>query len=213
MTQNNEELTDSQITEAEKRAYKSHEERRREILEVAVAILSEVRQEKFSTKEIAARLDMAEASFYRHFQSKSEVLSELVAFCDSAFTAMFNDIDARSGLSMVDRALVKVQALLAFAQANPGITRILTGEALVYESPLVQKQMRECIARAQKSIASSLRLAVTFREIRADYPVTAQADLMVCLVEGRWKRFTQSDFTQDPTEGFEEVVRVFSCRD
>ena len=75
MTQNNEELTDSQITEAEKRAYKSHEERRREILEAAVAILSEVRQEKFSTKEIAARLDMAEASFYRHFQSKSEVLS------------------------------------------------------------------------------------------------------------------------------------------
>ncbi len=192
-----------------RRQYVRGEDRRQQIMEAVVRLLSARRQEKFTTKEIAANVGVSEACLYRHFKNKAEILSGIVDFCDRSVVEMCAQIDAKSGLTMLDRAVVKMQALLTFAETNPGLTRILTGEALVYEDASVAEHVRRILAKAETSMRQSLKLAVIEREIAADANISMHANLMMSFVEGRWRRFTQSGFTTKPTEGWIAVSHLF----
>ena len=203
--------TDATAVEGVKprRQYRRSADRKQEIMEAVVHLLSERRQEKFTTKEIAARVGVSEASLFRHFRSKAEILSGIVNFCDSAVASMCSEIDAKSGMSMVQRAVFKVHALLSFAEANPGLTRLLTGEALVYEDDAVADHVRRVVAKAETSIRQSLKLAIVEREIAADCNISMHANIMVSFVEGRWRRFSQSGFIVKPTEGWTAARTMF----
>ncbi len=192
-----------------RRQYRSGANRRQEIMEAVVKLLSERKQEKFTTKEIASSVGVSEACLYRHFKNKAEILSGIADFCDSAVSAMCSEIDAKSGLSMRERAIAKMQVLLSFAEANPGLTRLLTGEALVYEDAAVAERILRIIAKAETSMRQSLKLAIIEREIAADTNISMHANLMMSFVEGRWRRFSQSGFTAKPTEGWSAAKRLF----
>lgn len=192
-----------------RRQYRRGADRRQEIMEAVVTLLSDRRQEKFTTKEIAASVGVSEACLYRHFKNKAEILAGIADFCDSAISGMCSEIDAKSGLTMRERAIVKMQALLSFSEANPGLTRILTGEALVYEDPSVAEHIQRIIAKAETSIRQSLKLAIIEREVAADTNISMHVNLMMSFVEGRWRRFSQSGFSAKPTEGWTAVKRLF----
>ena len=185
-----------------KRVYKKGDERRQEILSAVVTLLGKPRLEKFTTKEIAAATGLSEAALYRHFTNKAEILRQIVAFCETAFTSMFSAAEAVSGTTHRMRALAKVQALLQFAEKNPGITRLLTGEALVYEDAVVLEYMNHVLDKAELSIKQTLKLAILDREIAADTNTAAVASCYLSYVIGRWRRYTQSQFKKKPTEGF-----------
>lgn len=193
-----------------RRQYRRSADRRREIMEAVVRLLSEPRQEKFTTKEIAAAVGVSEACLYRHFKSKAEILAGLADFCESAISGMCSEIDATSGMTMKERSIAKMQALLQFAQANPGLTRILTGEALVYEDPAIAQHVGRIIAKAETGMRQSLKLAIIEREVSADSNISMHANLMMSFVEGRWRRFTQSGFAAKPTEGWSAAKALFS---
>ena len=198
----NEALADNAEESVAKRAYKKSVDRQQEILTAVVMLLGKPRLEKFTTREIATATGFSEAALYRHFTNKAEILRQLVAFCEQSFTGMFSAAEAVPNKTHCLRALVKVQALLQFAEVNPGITRVLTGEALVYEAPEVLDYMNHVLDKAELSIKQTLKLAVIEREIAADANVTAAASVYMSYVIGRWRRFTQSQFRKKPTEGF-----------
>lgn len=115
---------------------------------------------------------------------------------------MFSELDAVEGLTYTQRATAKVRALLEFAEKNPGLTRLMTGEALVFEEGRVQQYMTHVISKAETSVRQTLKLAVVNREIAADTNVARCAEVYVSFVTGRWLRFSQSGFTKRPTEGW-----------
>ena len=192
-----------------KRVYKKGDERRQEILSAVVTLLGKPRLEKFTTKEIAAVTGLSEAALYRHFTNKAEILRQIVAFCETSFASMFAAAEAVSGTTHRMRALAKVQALLQFAEKNPGITRLLTGEALVYEDAVVLEYMNHVIDKAEMSVRQTLKLAILDREIAADTNVSAVAGVYLSYVIGRWRRYTQSQFKKKPTEGFGTAEMFF----
>ena len=194
-----------------KRVYKKGDERRQEILSAVVTLLGKPRLEKFTTKEIAAVTGLSEAALYRHFTNKAEILRQIVAFCETSFASMFAAVEAVSGTTHRMRALAKVQALLQFAEKNPGITRLLTGEALVYEDAVVLEYMNHVIDNAEMSVRQTLKLAILDREIAADTNVSAVAAVYLSYVIGRWRRYTQSQFKKKPTEGFGTAEMFFSA--
>ncbi len=187
---------------AAKRQYKKSADRRQEILSAVVTLLGKPRLEKFTTKEIAAATGLSEAALYRHFTNKAEILKQIVAFCETAFASMFSSAEAMDGMTHRQRAMAKVQALLRFAEVNPGIARLLTGEALVYEDPAVLDYMNHVLDKAELSIKQTLKLAIVEREMAADTNVSAVASVYLSYVVGRWRRFTQSQFKKKPLEGF-----------
>ncbi len=190
------------------RQYKRTQERRQEILVAAVELLSTPSCCSLTTKEIAKFLGIADGALYRHFSGKTEILAELVGFCRNAFDNMFETINAESGVPLLEKAKVKARALLLFAEANPGLTRLLTGEALFAEDDSVKAAMQETLGRVEKALAGTLELAAMHHEIRSDVEAGQRAALIMSFVEGGWVRFAASGFTQKPSDGWQQAQDV-----
>ena len=90
--------------------------------------------------------------------------------------------------------------LLAFAQKNRGMTRVLIGDALVNEDERLQLRINQLLDRLEAVLKQALRFGVTQNELTADVDVTAQANLLMSFVTGRWHQFAKSGFKRDPAE-------------
>lgn len=191
-----------------RRQYRRTAERRQEILVAVVQLLSNPNCSNVTTKEIAKFMGVADGALYRHFSGKTEILRELIGFCHSAFESMFTEINAEANVTMLTRAKVKARALLLFAEANSGLTRLLTGEALCGEAPEVKILMRDTLAHAETAIARSLELALVQREVPMEVDVALRAAAIMSYVQGRWARFVASEFQEQPTAGWDVAEQL-----
>ena len=174
-------------------------ERKLQILQTLAVMLEQPKGEKITTAALAARLAVSEAALYRHFASKAQMFEGLIEFIESTVFGLINQIgdEQENGLSQV-QAIVSM--LLGFAERNPGMTRVLIGDALVNEDERLQLRMNQFIERVELAIKQALRVAVTQGQAREE-EVAARANMMTSLVLGRWHRFAKSGFKQSPSEG------------
>lgn len=174
-------------------------QRKLQILQALAAMLEQPKGEKITTAALAARLDVSEAALYRHFASKAQMFEGLIDFIESSVFGLINQIAERED-GGVDQAHQILQMLLGFAVSNPGMTRVLIGDALVNEDERLQLRMNQFYDKVELACKQSLRLAATQGHgIEAD--VAARASLLVSYVVGRWHRYAKSGFKQNPTEG------------
>lgn len=173
-------------------------QRKLQILQALAAMLEQPKGEKITTAALARQLDVSEAALYRHFASKAQMYEGLIEFIESSVFGLFNQIADGEPDGMA-RAHAMLQVLLSFAANNPGMTRVLIGDALVGEDERLQLRMNQFYDKVELAFKQALRQAVTQgRGQEAD--VAARAALLVSYVAGRWHRFAKSGFRQDPTE-------------
>ncbi len=174
-------------------------ERKNQILQVLAQMLQAPKSEKITTAALAARLDVSEAALYRHFASKAQMFEGLIGFVEETVFGLINKISAEqeSGLKQA-HAITAV--LLSFAEKNPGMTRVLIGDALVNEDGRLQARINQLHDRLEATLKQSLRLAATQGEIDKDADAAAQANLMLAYVIGRWHQYAKSGFKRLPTE-------------
>lgn len=135
-------------------------ERRLEILRALAGILEAPRWEKITTALLAEKLDVSEAALYRHFASKAQMYEGLIEFIESSVFTLANRIAAEE-TDARRQAPKLVETLLAFAETNPGMVRVLTGEALVGEHERLQARMNQFFDRFEATLKQSLKLAAT----------------------------------------------------
>ena len=174
-------------------------QRKLQILEALASMLEQPRGEKITTAALAKRLDVSEAALYRHFASKAQMFEGLIEFIDSSVFGLINQIAEREE-NGIDQAHATMHMLLGFAAANPGMTRVLIGDALVGEDERLQARMNGFYDRIELAFKQSLRLAVTQGHGQEDQ-VAARANLLASYVTGRWHRYAKSGFKQHPVEG------------
>ena len=174
-------------------------QRKLQILEALAAMLEQPRGEKITTAALAKRLDVSEAALYRHFASKAQMFEGLIEFIESSVFGLINQIAEREE-NGVQQARATLNMLLAFAGANPGMTRVLIGDALVNEDDRLQARMNGFYDRVELALKQSLRLAVTQGE-GIETEVAERANLMLSYVTGRWHRYAKTGFKQHPAEG------------
>jgi TetR/AcrR family transcriptional regulator len=174
-------------------------ERKLQILQALAGMLEQPKGEKITTAALAARLDVSEAALYRHFASKAQMFEGLIEFIESSVFGLINQI-AEKEEGGVQQAHAMLQMLLSFAANNPGMTRVLIGDALVNEDERLQLRMNQFYDKVELACKQSLRLAVT-QGHGQEADVAARASLLVSYVVGRWHRFAKSGFKQNPTEG------------
>jgi TetR/AcrR family transcriptional regulator len=174
-------------------------ERKLQILQTLAEMLEKPSAEKVTTAALAARLEVSEAALYRHFASKAQMFEGLIAFIEETIFGLVNKIGAeqKSGLAQVEQTLVM---LLGFAMKNPGMTRVLIGDALVNENERLQLRINQLHDRIETTLKQSLRFAVSERELPQDLDTAAQANILVAFVVGRWHQFAKSGFKRDPME-------------
>ena len=174
-------------------------QRKLQILQALAAMLEQPKGEKITTAALAKRLDVSEAALYRHFASKAQMFEGLIEFIESTVFGLINQIAEREEGGM-DQAHATLQMLLSFAANNPGMTRVLIGDALVNEDERLTLRMNQFYDKVELAFKQSLRVAVT-QGHGQEADVGARAGLLVSYVTGRWHRFAKSGFRHNPAEG------------
>jgi TetR/AcrR family transcriptional regulator len=174
-------------------------ERRHQILQTLAQMLEQPAGEKVTTAALAARLSVSEAALYRHFKGKAEMFEGLIEFIEQTLFALINRItgEEKSGLRQLEGIMT---VLLGFAQKNRGMTRVLIGDALVNEDDRLQLRINQLHDRLEAALKQALRFGVSQKEIAPEVDITAQANLLLSFVTGRWHQFAKSGFKRDPAE-------------
>ena len=181
-------------------------ERKLQILQTLAEMLETPAAERITTAALAAKLDVSEAALYRHFASKAQMFEGLIAFIEETIFGLVNKItsESTSGLAQLEGVL---SMLLGFAKKNRGMTRVLIGDALVNENERLQQRINQLHDRLETTLKQCLRFAASQREIPDEVDVTAQANLLLAVVVGRWHKFAKSGFKRDPLEAWDAQWR------
>jgi len=175
-------------------------ERRHQILQTLAAMLENPRAEKVTTAALASKLDVSEAALYRHFASKAQMYEGLIEFIETTLFTLVNKIaaDTQDGTAQAQQI---VGVLLGFADKNPGMTRVLIGDALVNEDERLQARINQLIDRLEAALRQSLRVAQAANAWHGD--ANADAAVLIAYVVGRWQLFAKSGFKRHPQEGWD----------
>jgi TetR/AcrR family transcriptional regulator len=206
----NDDLSASAPAEEKTRKRPRPGERRLQILQVLAEMLQNPRGERVTTAALAAKIDVSEAALYRHFASKAQMFEGLIAFIEQTVFGLINQINQKeeSGLAQTRGIL---QMLLVFAEKNPGMTRVLLGDALLQEDDRLQDRISQVLDRVEASLKQSLRIGQSQGGAPGNAgqdDVAVRAALLMSFVLGRWHRFARSGFKKLPTEASEISLRI-----
>ena len=172
-------------------------ERRLQILQTLAQMLETPKGEKITTAALAARLACSEAALYRHFASKAQMFEGLIEFIEASRFGLINQISSQEveGLRQIEHILA---LLLNFAQRNQGMTRVLTGDALVNENERLQARINQLHDKIEAALKQALRVAATQDRLSPEADFGALANLLLCFVVGRWQLYAKSGFSREP---------------
>ncbi|WP_420788363.1 nucleoid occlusion factor SlmA [Vibrio alginolyticus] len=186
--------------------------RREEILQALAEMLESTDgASRITTAKLAKQVGVSEAALYRHFPSKARMFEGLIEFIEEALMTRINRIldDEKDTL---ERIRMVLHLILAFSERNPGLTRILSGHALMFEN----ERLRERINQLFERIETQLRQILRERKIREgkSFPVEERilAAQILGQVEGSLNRFVRSDFKYQPTANFDEYWALLSAQ-
>ncbi|MGB2426966.1 MAG: nucleoid occlusion factor SlmA [Alteromonas sp.] len=175
--------------------------RRAQILQCLAGMLETNPGQRITTAKLAEQVGVSEAALYRHFPSKARMFEGLIEFIEETLFSRINKIVAEEK-DATARCQMILHLLLGFAEKNPGITRILNGDALLGE----QERLRTRIAKLYERLETQFKQVLRERKLREGKELPADegviANLLVCYADGRINLFIRSEFTRKPTEDF-----------
>ena len=186
-------------TSARKRARPG--ERREQILQALAAMLEQPGGERITTAALAARLGVSEAALYRHFASKAQMFEALIDFIESSVFGLINQIGEREPPGAARAARIAT-LVLQFGERNPGMTRVMVGDALVGEHERLQARMNQLFDKLEAALRQSLRDGAPqdAEVLTPDLDAKVAAALLAAFIAGRLQRFARSGFRRSPSE-------------
>jgi TetR/AcrR family transcriptional regulator len=183
--------------------------RKQAILEALANELEQHPGDRITTAALARAVGVSEAALYRHFPSKARMFEGLIGFAEETVFARINQILGDEKNTQVRVAKV-IYLLLGFADRNPGITRILLGDALVGERERLHERVQQFFERIELQLRQILREAQMREDASLRTSPEAAAALLTAFVEGRMQQFLRSRFTEDSLSAWEADWGVLS---
>ena len=203
-------MTDPATPDAAPRKRPKPGERRIQILQALASMLEQPGAERVTTSALAARLDVSEAALYRHFASKAQMFEGLIEFIETSIFSLLNQIAERNDASAV-KARHMVTVLLQFAQRNPGMARVMVGDALVFENDRLEQRMNQFFERFESSLRQVLRdQAQATSSPTPTVDANVQSSVLVSFVVGRLQRFARSGYKRLPTEHLDASLALLT---
>lgn len=186
-------------------------ERRVQILQTLAAMLEQPGAERITTAALAARLEVSEAALYRHFASKAQMFEGLIEFIESSVFTLVNQIVERepSGVAQAHKVLA---VLLQFGEKNPGMTRVMVGDALVFEHERLGARMNQFFDKLEAQLRQSLRLAAeSAGSPTPTVDAQVRAGVLTAFALGRLQRYARSGFRRSPTEHLDAALALLAA--
>ena len=186
-------------------------QRREQILQTLAGMLEQPGSERITTALLASKLDGSEAALYRHFASKAQMFEGLIDFIEHSVFGLVNQIAEREG-DGASKAMRMVTVLLQFGEKNPGMARVMVGDALVFENERLHQRMNQLFERIESALRQVLRAAA---EANKSASPTADAQVraavLMAFALGQLQRFTRSGFKRSPLDHLEASLALM-CR-
>jgi TetR/AcrR family transcriptional regulator len=181
-------------------------ERRVQILHTLASMLEQPGAERITTAALAAKLEVSEAALYRHFASKAQMFEGLIEFIEQSVFTLVNQIGERETSGRVQAQKI-LTVLLQFGEKNPGMTRVMVGDALVFENERLVSRMNQFFDRIESQLRQSLRLAAeTSGSSTPTVDANAQSSVLTGFAVGRLQRYARSGFKRVPTEHLDAAL-------
>lgn len=177
--------------------------RKQQILESLAHMLEVSPGERITTSRLAKEVGVSEAALYRHFPSKSKMFEGLIEFIEETIFSRVNLIIAEED-SAINRCEKILSLLLAFTERNPGITRILMGDALTGETNRLRVRVAQFFDRLETQIKQILREAEVREGLRTTMPIGVASNLIMAAAEGRICQYVRSEFKRSPSENWQD---------
>ena len=186
-------------------------ERRVQILETLASMLEQPGADRITTAALAAKLEVSEAALYRHFASKAQMFEGLIEFVEQSVFSLVNQITEREANPALQVQKVLL-VLLQFGEKNRGMTRVMVGDALVFENERLVARMNQFFERIESQLRQSLRArAEASGSPTPSVDANAQASALTAFAVGRLQRFARSGFRKNPTEHLDVALRLFTA--
>ncbi|MFP5466702.1 MAG: nucleoid occlusion factor SlmA [Gammaproteobacteria bacterium] len=183
-------------------------ERRVQILQTLASILEAPGTERITTAALAARLEVSEAALYRHFASKAQMFEGLIDFIEQSVFGLVQQVSERE-TDPLQRCRRLVYLLLQFGERNPGMTRVMVGDALVHENERLQQRMTLFFDKIEASLRQNLREAsVLTTSSTPSVDVQADASAITAFCVGRLLRYARSGFRRLPGEHLDHALHL-----
>jgi TetR/AcrR family transcriptional regulator len=191
-------------------------ERRIQILQTLAAMLEQPAGERITTAALAAKLDVSEAALYRHFASKAQMFEGLIDFIEESVFSLLNQIVAREQVAspgaadLGTRQAARIVAMvIQFAEKNPGMARVMAGDALVLEHERLQLRINQLFDKLEASLKQCLRDASAIPGVATpSLDAQVRCAVLVAFLVGRLHRFVRSGFRRLPSEHLDASLRL-----
>jgi TetR/AcrR family transcriptional regulator len=172
--------------------------RKQQILECLASMLEQQKGARITTANLAAEVGVSEAALYRHFPSKARMFESLIEFIEETIFSRINAITLQANVGQ-DKIEQVMALVITFAAKNPGISRILTGEALTGEQDRLRTRIAQFFNRLEVQLKQLIREQAAATGSSQEQ-ATEQANLLVNIIDGRLQQYVRSDFKRDPLE-------------
>jgi len=174
-------------------------ERRVQILQTLALLLQETAAERVTTAALAKKMQVSEAALYRHFASKAQMYGGLIDFIERSLFSLINQITTQEEDGKQQLRAITMM-MLAFAEKNPGMTRVLVGDGLNLEDERLQARINQLVDRLEMALKQACRNGVAAGSFDKDVKTDYVANAAMSMVLGRWLRFAKTGFAAKPTE-------------
>ncbi|MDO9238341.1 MAG: nucleoid occlusion factor SlmA [Aquabacterium sp.] len=183
-------------------------ERRIQILQALASMLEQPGADRITTSALAAHLSVSEAALYRHFASKAQMFEGLIDFIEQSLFTLANQIAERESDPAVQISRITAM-VLQFAEKNPGMTRVMVGDALVFEHDRLAVRMNQCLDRIESMLRQSYKALADARgSPTPTVDAQAGASLALSVMLGRLQRYARTGFKRVPTEHMDATLRA-----
>jgi TetR/AcrR family transcriptional regulator len=177
--------------------------RKEHILQVLAQLLEHHPGGRITTSALAKQVGVSEAALYRHFPSKARMFEDLITFMEDTLFSRINRIISNepSAQQQCERIILLV---LTFSEKNPGISRILNGDALAGENARLRSRVSQIFDRLESQLRQILRDAELREGLRTQISNAATAHLLIACIEGKISQYVRTDFKRRPTENWQD---------
>jgi len=176
--------------------------RKDEILQALALMLENNPGQRITTAALADAVGVSEAALYRHFPSKARMFEGLLEFTETTLQDKFTAVQQQPD-AMIERLGMLLQVILMFAERNPGICRLLTGEALQGEQERLRERVTQLFERIETELRTCLRDGKRRPSKRQEQQEEATAALLLALCEGKIHQFVRTGFKRSPLSQYE----------
>ena len=184
--------------------------RRQQILEALAQELEKSPGERITTAGLARAVGVSEAALYRHFPSKAKMFEGLIEFIEETVFGLINRILADEP-NCAGRCEKIMMVLLGFSARNPGISRILMGDALTGETERLRQRIGQFFDRIEMQFKQILREGELAGQLQGKQHVAATANLLLAVAEGRVNQYVRSSFKKSPLAEWEDQWPLLSA--